>query len=82
MEETFLFCQRPQICFSLSEEEWPEVEKAEKLARGAALKWASGIFYRPEQLEGLGLYRIRELQRNSSIQSRIKVGGLDRETLP
>ncbi|XP_060109935.1 exocyst complex component 3-like protein [Heteronotia binoei] len=48
------------------------MEKAEKLARGTALKWASGIFYRPEQLEGLGLYRIRELQRNSSIQSRIK----------
>ncbi|KAL8194830.1 UNVERIFIED_CONTAM: hypothetical protein K2H54_036829 [Gekko kuhli] len=57
---------------SPKEEEWPEVEKAEKLARGAALKWASGIFYRPEQLEGLGLYRIRELQRNSSIQSRLK----------
>ncbi|XP_077166208.1 exocyst complex component 3-like protein isoform X2 [Paroedura picta] len=57
---------------SPKEEEWPEVEKAEKLARGAALKWASGIFYRPEHLEGLGLYRIRELQRNSSIQSRIK----------
>ncbi|XP_054856730.1 exocyst complex component 3-like protein [Eublepharis macularius] len=57
---------------SPKEEEWPEVEKAEKLARGAALKWASGVFYRPDQLEGLGLYRIRELQRNSSIQSRIK----------
>ncbi|XP_048371549.1 exocyst complex component 3-like protein [Sphaerodactylus townsendi] len=57
---------------SPKEEEWPEVEKAEKLARGAALKWASGIFYRTEQLRGLGFYRIRELQRNSSIQSRIK----------
>ncbi|KAF7236050.1 Exocyst complex component 3-like protein [Varanus komodoensis] len=52
--------------------EWPEVEKAEKLARGAALKWASGVFYQPEKLEGLGQYRIREIQRNSSIQSRIK----------
>uniref|UniRef100_A0A8B9BIS5 Exocyst complex component 3 like 1 n=1 Tax=Anser brachyrhynchus TaxID=132585 RepID=A0A8B9BIS5_9AVES len=52
--------------------EWPEVEKAEKLARGAALKWASGVFYRPENLEGLGQYRSRETQRNSSIQSRLK----------
>uniref|UniRef100_A0A8B9E2V2 Exocyst complex component 3-like protein n=1 Tax=Anser cygnoides TaxID=8845 RepID=A0A8B9E2V2_ANSCY len=54
------------------DEEWPEVEKAEKLARGAALKWASGVFYRPENLEGLGQYRSRETQRNSSIQSRLK----------
>ncbi|XP_074896594.1 exocyst complex component 3-like protein [Buteo buteo] len=54
------------------DEEWPEVEKAEKLARGAALKWASGVFYRPEKLEGLGQYRSRETQRNSSIQSRLK----------
>nr|XP_020666639.1 exocyst complex component 3-like protein [Pogona vitticeps] len=52
--------------------EWPEVEKAEKLARGAALKWASGVFCCPEKLEGLGQYRIREKQRNSFIQSRIK----------
>uniref|UniRef100_A0A8C3QYA7 Exocyst complex component 3 like 1 n=1 Tax=Cyanoderma ruficeps TaxID=181631 RepID=A0A8C3QYA7_9PASS len=52
--------------------EWPEAEKAEKLARGAALKWASGVFYRPEKLEGLGHYRRRETQRNSSIQSRLK----------
>uniref|UniRef100_A0A8C3QYC6 Exocyst complex component 3 like 1 n=1 Tax=Cyanoderma ruficeps TaxID=181631 RepID=A0A8C3QYC6_9PASS len=43
-----------------------------KLARGAALKWASGVFYRPEKLEGLGHYRRRETQRNSSIQSRLK----------
>lgn len=50
------------------------MEKAEKLARGAALKWASGVFYRPEKLEGLGHYRNRETQRNSSIQSRLKVG--------
>ncbi|NWU12799.1 EX3L1 protein, partial [Cephalopterus ornatus] len=54
------------------DEEWPEAEKAEKLARGAALKWASGVFYRPEKLEGLGHYRSRETQRNSSIQSRLK----------
>uniref|UniRef100_A0A8C5NJ02 Exocyst complex component 3 like 1 n=1 Tax=Junco hyemalis TaxID=40217 RepID=A0A8C5NJ02_JUNHY len=54
------------------DEEWPEAEKAEKLARGAALKWASGVFYRPEKLEGLGHYRRRETQRNNSIQSRLK----------
>ncbi|XP_069073404.1 exocyst complex component 3-like protein [Pleurodeles waltl] len=53
-------------------EEWPELEKAEKLARGAALKWASGMFYRPDQLEGLSHYRKREVQRNNSIQSRLK----------
>ncbi|KAJ7311957.1 hypothetical protein JRQ81_006280 [Phrynocephalus forsythii] len=52
--------------------EWPEVEKAEKLARGAALKWASGVFCYPKKLEGLGQYHIREKQRNISIQSRIK----------
>ncbi|XP_009683671.1 exocyst complex component 3-like protein [Struthio camelus] len=57
---------------SPKDEEWPEVEKAEKLARGAALKWASGVFYCPEKLEGLGQYRSRETQRNSSIQSRLK----------
>ncbi|NWU78043.1 EX3L1 protein, partial [Onychorhynchus coronatus] len=57
---------------SSPDEEWPEAEKAEKLARGAALKWASGVFYRPENLEGLGHYRSRETQRNSSIQSRLK----------
>ncbi|KAH0619553.1 hypothetical protein JD844_000272 [Phrynosoma platyrhinos] len=52
--------------------EWPEVRKAEKLARGAALKWASGVFYRANKLEGLEQYQVRETQRNSSIQSRIK----------
>ncbi|NXK95241.1 EX3L1 protein, partial [Formicarius rufipectus] len=57
---------------SSPDEEWPEAEKAEKLARGAALKWASGVFYCPEKLEGLGHYRSRETQRNSSIQSRLK----------
>ncbi|MBN3288102.1 EX3L1 protein, partial [Polyodon spathula] len=51
---------------------WPELEKAEKLARGAALKWASGVFYRPDQLERLGQYRKRESQRTSSVQSRLK----------
>ncbi|XP_051485313.1 exocyst complex component 3-like protein isoform X1 [Apus apus] len=61
-----------QHAASPRDEEWPEVEKAEKLARGAALKWASGVFYRPENLEGLGQYRSRETQRNSSIQSRLK----------
>ncbi|XP_074864984.1 exocyst complex component 3-like protein isoform X2 [Carettochelys insculpta] len=51
---------------------WPEAEKAEKLARGAALKWASGVFYRPDKLEGLGHFRNREAQRTSSIQARLK----------
>uniref|UniRef100_A0A8V0ZU37 Exocyst complex component 3 like 1 n=1 Tax=Gallus gallus TaxID=9031 RepID=A0A8V0ZU37_CHICK len=63
---------KDERCASPTDEEWPEVEKAEKLARGAALKWASGVFYRPEKLEGLGHYRNRETQRNSSIQSRLK----------
>ncbi|XP_056381303.1 exocyst complex component 3-like protein isoform X2 [Hyla sarda] len=48
------------------------LEKAESLARGAALKWASGIFCRPDQLTHLGQYRRRETQRNNSIQSRLK----------
>ncbi|XP_042636797.1 exocyst complex component 3-like protein [Orycteropus afer afer] len=52
--------------------EWPEQERAERLARGAALKWASGVFYRPEQLARLGQYRSRELQRTSSLEARIK----------
>uniref|UniRef100_A0AC11C601 Exocyst complex component 3 like 1 n=1 Tax=Ovis aries TaxID=9940 RepID=A0AC11C601_SHEEP len=52
--------------------EWPEQEKAEQLARGAALKWASGIFYRPEQLARLGQYRSREVQRTCSLEARIK----------
>ncbi|XP_071613333.1 exocyst complex component 3-like protein isoform X2 [Heliangelus exortis] len=87
-EETAAGCRLPPPALSCSqtmgmaaeeehaasprEEEWPEAEKAEKLARGAALKWASGVFYRPEKLEGLGQYRSRETQRNSSIQSRLK----------
>ncbi|XP_008138116.2 exocyst complex component 3-like protein [Eptesicus fuscus] len=52
--------------------EWPEQERAEQLARGAALKWASGIFYRPEQLARLGQYRSREVQRTCSLEARIK----------
>ncbi|XP_066569976.1 exocyst complex component 3-like protein [Amia ocellicauda] len=53
-------------------EVWPELEKAELLARGAALKWASGVFYRPDQLERLAQYRKRESQRTSTIHSRLK----------
>ncbi|KAM5297224.1 exocyst complex component 3-like protein isoform 2-T2 [Glossophaga mutica] len=52
--------------------EWPEQERAERLARGAALKWASGIFYRPEQLARLSQYRRREVQRTCSLEARIK----------
>ncbi|KAM5262706.1 exocyst complex component 3-like protein [Ctenodactylus gundi] len=52
--------------------EWPEQERAEQLARGAALKWASGIFYRPEQLARLGQYRSREVQRTCFLEARIK----------
>ncbi|XP_037306710.1 exocyst complex component 3-like protein [Pungitius pungitius] len=51
---------------------WPEVERAESLARGAALKWASGVFCRPEHLERLSQYRKRESQRTSSIHTRLK----------
>ncbi|XP_039989564.1 exocyst complex component 3-like protein [Xiphias gladius] len=53
-------------------EAWPEVEKAECLARGAALKWASGVFCRPEHLERLSQYRKRESQRTASIHTRLK----------
>nr|XP_042133471.1 exocyst complex component 3-like protein isoform X3 [Peromyscus maniculatus bairdii] len=52
--------------------EWPEQERAEQLARGAALKWASGIFYRPEQLARLGQYRSHEVQRTRFLEARIK----------
>ncbi|RVE72305.1 hypothetical protein OJAV_G00060530 [Oryzias javanicus] len=51
---------------------WPEVERAELLARGAALKWASGVFCRPEHLERVSQYRKRESQRTSSIHTRLK----------
>ncbi|XP_004070209.2 exocyst complex component 3-like protein [Oryzias latipes] len=51
---------------------WPEVERAELLARGAALKWASGVFCRPEHLERLSQYRKRESLRTSSIHTRLK----------
>ncbi|XP_039183489.1 exocyst complex component 3-like protein [Crotalus tigris] len=54
------------------EGEWPELEKAEKLARGAALKWASGVFYQPDKLDSLPQYKIREVQRNRFIESRLK----------
>lgn len=53
-------------------EVWPEVERAECLARGAALKWASGVFCRPEHLERLSQYRKRESQRTTSIHTRLK----------
>nr|KAF6406708.1 exocyst complex component 3 like 1 [Molossus molossus] len=58
--------------FSCPGPKWPEQERAEQLARGAALKWASGIFYRPEQLARLGQYRSREVQRTCSLEARIK----------
>lgn len=58
-------------------EVWPEVERAECLARGAALKWASGVFCRPEHLERLSLYRKRESQRTTSVHTRLKVGVTD-----
>nr|XP_017504702.2 exocyst complex component 3-like protein isoform X2 [Manis javanica] len=54
------------------EPEWPEQERADQLARGAALKWASGIFYQPEQLARLDQYRSREVQRTCSLEARIK----------
>ncbi|KAJ3596640.1 hypothetical protein NHX12_003044 [Muraenolepis orangiensis] len=53
-------------------EVWPEAERAELLARGAALKWASGVFSRPEHLERLGQYKRRESQRTTSIHTRLK----------
>uniref|UniRef100_A0A673CB25 Exocyst complex component 3-like 1 n=1 Tax=Sphaeramia orbicularis TaxID=375764 RepID=A0A673CB25_9TELE len=53
-------------------EVWPEVERAERLARGAALKWASGVFCRPEHLERLSQYKKRESQRTTSIHTRLK----------
>ncbi|XP_068115656.1 exocyst complex component 3-like protein [Hyperolius riggenbachi] len=56
----------------MAAEESDALDKAESLARGAALKWASGIFSRPDQLAHLGQYRRRETQRNNSIQSRLK----------
>ncbi|XP_075694346.1 exocyst complex component 3-like protein [Rhinoderma darwinii] len=55
-----------------TDDETLALEKAESLARGAALKWASGIFCRPDQLTHLGRYRRRETQRINSIQSRLK----------
>ncbi|XP_077371632.1 exocyst complex component 3-like protein isoform X2 [Festucalex cinctus] len=52
---------------------WPELERAEHLARGAALKWASGVFCRPEHLKRLSQYRKRESQRTASIHTRLKL---------
>ncbi|CAL8262618.1 unnamed protein product [Merluccius merluccius] len=57
---------------ALRTEVWPEVARAELLARGAALKWASGVFSRPEHLERLGQYKKRESQRTASIHTRLK----------
>lgn len=51
---------------------WPEVKRAECLARGAALKWASGVFCQPEHLKQLRQYRKRECQRTASIHTRLK----------
>ncbi|XP_028304573.1 exocyst complex component 3-like protein isoform X2 [Gouania willdenowi] len=51
---------------------WPEVERAEVLARGAALKWASVVFCRPEHLERLSQYKKRESQRTVSVHTRLK----------
>ncbi|KAI2648445.1 Exocyst complex component 3-like protein [Labeo rohita] len=62
----------PAIYALVPVEVWPELERAECLARGAALKWASGVFCRPEQLEKLGQYKKRESQRTASIHSRLK----------
>ncbi|XP_029951228.1 LOW QUALITY PROTEIN: exocyst complex component 3-like protein [Salarias fasciatus] len=53
-------------------EVWPEAERAEGLARGAALKWASVVFCRPEHLDRLGHYRKRESQRTASVHTRLK----------
>ncbi|XP_061775981.1 exocyst complex component 3-like protein isoform X2 [Nerophis ophidion] len=53
-------------------EVWPEAERAESLARGAALKWASGVFCRPEHLEQVSQYRKRESRRTTSIYTRLK----------
>ncbi|XP_019720848.1 exocyst complex component 3-like protein isoform X1 [Hippocampus comes] len=52
---------------------WPEVERAVHLARGAALKWASVIFCRPEHLKRLSQYRKSESQRTASIHTRLKL---------
>uniref|UniRef100_A0A4W4GDS0 Exocyst complex component 3-like protein n=1 Tax=Electrophorus electricus TaxID=8005 RepID=A0A4W4GDS0_ELEEL len=59
-------------CHLLPNTAWPELGRAEALARGAALKWASGVFCHPEHLEKLVHYRKRESQRTASINSRLK----------
>ncbi|KAJ7997783.1 hypothetical protein DPEC_G00215700 [Dallia pectoralis] len=71
--ETRMMVDRPEDAIAAGiPEVWPEAERAESLARGAALKWASGVFCRPEHLERLGQYRKRESQRTSSIHTRLK----------
>ncbi|XP_053361037.1 exocyst complex component 3-like protein [Clarias gariepinus] len=65
-------CDNPEDSPAAGEEVWPELERAECLARGAALKWASGVFCRPEHLERLAHYKKRESQRTASINSRLK----------
>ncbi|CAJ1057048.1 exocyst complex component 3-like protein [Xyrichtys novacula] len=62
---------KPEDSVSVAEI-WPEVARAECLARGAALKWASGVFCRPEHLERLSQYKKRESQRTASIHTRLK----------
>ncbi|XP_020789338.1 exocyst complex component 3-like protein [Boleophthalmus pectinirostris] len=52
--------------------EWPETERARHLAHGAALKWASGMFCQPANLECLGQYKKRESQRTAFIYTRLK----------
>ncbi|MCJ8734402.1 hypothetical protein PDJAM_G00234830 [Pangasius djambal] len=65
-------CENREDSPAAGEEVWPELERAERLARGAALKWASGVFCRPEHLERLAHYKKRESQRTASINSRLK----------
>uniref|UniRef100_A0AAV2MPH9 Neutrophil cytosol factor 4 n=1 Tax=Knipowitschia caucasica TaxID=637954 RepID=A0AAV2MPH9_KNICA len=52
--------------------ELPETAWAHRLARGAALKWASGMFCQPRHLEQLGQYKKRESQRTTFIYTRLK----------
>ncbi|XP_058254087.1 exocyst complex component 3-like protein isoform X2 [Hemibagrus wyckioides] len=65
-------CDNREDFPAAGEEVWPELERADCLARGAALKWASGVFCRPEHLERLAHYKKRESQRTASISSRLK----------
>ncbi|XP_051916820.1 exocyst complex component 3-like protein isoform X5 [Hippocampus zosterae] len=56
---------------------WPEVERAVHLARGAALKWASVIFCRPEHLKRLNQYSKSESERTASMHTRLKVTAME-----